>query len=467
MTYGSNSRRSPQFDWITLFLYVSLLIIGWLMLYAATSGASTFSTFSLNSEVGRQSIWIGLALLAFLGCMFIDPKFWMTFSYIFYGLGIVLLILVLIFGDTIKGSTSWFSFFGFSFQPSEVAKLGTIFALSSYLSYHKTDLNNIQNQLVSLGLILLPIVLVFLQPDAGSGLVFLSFSILLFREGLSPWYFIIGFSGALFLILPLIFPLLNTINGILFVASLTLAFFQEKKRNKIIFAAIIIGGAVLIEYQLLDIKPMYFFLGTVAANILWKGAKYKKWNFLTAIPICALAIGLSFSSNYAFLNYLKPHQQDRINVWLNPSKSDPHGSFYNVLQSKIAISSGGLEGKGFLNGTMTKLNYVPEQSTDFIFSTIGEEQGFLGVFGVIALFLFLFLRIIAMAERAKVDFYRHFSYGVLGVLVIHFFINIAMTMNIMPVVGIPLPFISKGGTSLFIFSIMLALVLKMDTLRRT
>jgi rod shape determining protein RodA len=442
-------------------------MIGWLMLYAATSGAASFGNFSLNSQVGRQTIWIGLSLLAFLGCMFIDPKFWMTFSFIFYAIGLVLLILVLFFGDTIKGSTSWFSFFGFSFQPSELAKLGTIFALSSYLSYHKTDLNNIQNQLISIALILAPIILIFLQPDAGSGLVFLSFAFLLFREGLNPWYFIIGFSAALFLILPLIFPLENTINGILLVVAIVLAFLQEKRRSKILFSIIIVSGALLIYYQILEINLMYFLIGAAISNILWQGINHKIWKSLIAVPICALAIGISFSSSFGVQNYLKPHQQDRINVWLNPSKSDPHGSFYNVLQSKIAISSGGLEGKGFLNGTMTKHNYVPEQSTDFIFSTIGEEQGFLGVFGVIALFLFLFLRIIAMAERAKVDFYRHFAYGVLGIFVIHFFINIAMTMNIMPVVGIPLPFISKGGSSLFIFTIMLALVLKMDTLRRT
>ena len=398
--------------------------------------------------------------------LFVDWKFWSTFAYPIYALTILLLVLVLVFGTTIKGSTSWFSFFGFSLQPAELAKLGTCLALASYLSYYKTSLKRLKSQLVSFGLLLLPAVLILLQPDAGSALVFTSFMILFFRNGLSPLLYIIAAVLITLFVCSLIFYPLQVITVLLLVGSAILIYNINSSRRYWLLTWLFLVAAVvfLISRDL----TTYALTGAglllvVAAGKQYLGRQERQVVVLvSAIVICA---GFSLFARFGFENFLEPHQQDRINVWLRPDQCDPQGSLYNVLQSKVAIGSGGFSGKGYLKGTMTNLNYVPEQSTDFIFSTVGEEQGFLGSAGIIILYTLLLLRILTIAERMRAPFARHYAYGVAGILFFHFFINIGMTMGLVPIIGIPLPFISYGGSSLLGFTLMVGILLKMDSSR--
>ncbi len=453
-------------DLLGVLLFITFLALGWTMIYAVgyeeTKDLPT-STFLLKSSAGKQLIFIGICSLLFFAIQFIDWKFWRTFSYVIYIFSLVLLFLVLFLGNNIKGATSWFVVAGFSFQPSEFAKFGTCLALSSYLSTYSTSLKNLNHQLISFGLILAPIILILLQPDAGSALVFLSFFILLFREGLSVLYYLIGGFIAIMFILGLVFDPFHIFYFLLLIEIIILGVGQRFGR----YAYLV--GAVLIIFNIIILKEDFWVYGaSVNALVLilvmvlrWRNRGSKVVKFSWARIFFGVAIALS--ANLFFNNMLKPHQQERINVWLNPSVCDPRGSLYNVLQSKVAIGSGGVWGKGFLNGNMTKLNYVPEQSTDFIFCTVGEEQGLKGSIIVIGLFTLLLYRLLIMAERSRAEFSRHFIYGVSGIIFVHLITNVGMTMGLLPIIGIPLPFISYGGSSLLGFTILMAVVLKLDS----
>lgn len=458
-------QRKAGIDWITLSVFFSLLIVGWLMLYAATyvEGSETFLKF--DSPIGKQSAWVVISIFAFLIVQLIDEKFWNSLAYFIYAGSILLLLLVLVLGTEINGARSWFVFSAFSFQPSEVAKFGTSLALAAYLSFYKNNISSLKFMLGAIGIIIGPVLLILLQPDAGSAVVFSSLFIVLYRAGVSSVYYIIA--GFLFFI---------------FIGSLVYSF------EAITLLSLLVGSSILIfnKYQPIRAGLLTFSLVALAVTIYLNGYVLyglligsasligfsiwylidRKSSFLTVViaPVF-MAIVLSFVSSYTFNNILKPHQQDRINVWLRPTKCDPHGSLYNIIQSKVAIGSGGIQGKGFLKGEMTKLNYVPMQSTDFIFSTVGEEQGFLGSFMIIVLFTVLLIRITVIAERGKNKFIRYYAYSVASIIFVHFFINIGMAMGVMPVIGIPLPFLSKGGSSLFGFSIMIGVLLKMDQAR--
>jgi len=464
------SRRSgiasKSIDWITLTVFFSLLIIGWLMLYAAVYDSNNPHAYlDFSSTIGKQTLWLGLAVVTFIVIYVIEWEFWNSFAFPIYAVGILFLILVLLVGVEIKGARSWFSFFGLSFQPSETAKFATALAVSSFLSSYKIDIRNRNTLLISLGLIALPMFLILLQPDAGSALIFLSFFILFFRRGLSVLVYILGISIAAIFICSLVFdPKIVT----LWIAMVSLGVFMynigQSWRSGVIF--LIISFVAILFY----VRDLYWFgLGIIlAALVVYTYLMFQERMFRTmtlVLPSLALAAVLAFGSSFAFENLLEPHQQDRINVWLRPEKSDPRGSMYNIIQSKRAIGSGGLKGKGFLQGDMTKLNYVPEQTTDFIFSTVGEEQGFIGSVGVIFLFTLLLSRIVIIAERAKNVFIQNYAYAVAGILFLHFFVNIGMALGLMPVIGIPLPFLSKGGSSLLVFTVMISVLLRMDMAR--
>lgn len=463
----SKSRtNNKSIDWISLSVFLSLLIIGWLMLFASVYDESNpYAFLDFSTTIGKQTSWLGIALVAFIIVYTIDWQFWNTFAVSIYGFSIVLLVLVLLIGTEIKGARSWFSFGGVSFQPSEIAKFGTALALSSFLSSYKSDIRNRNNILISIGLLGLPMLLILLQPDAGSAIIFLSFFILFYRLGLSPIIYILGFSVALIFIGALIFgSQLITIIACIIGLGILMYNIGETWRTAIFF--LLISSAAL----LLQIRDQYLIgLGIVCVTII--GISYlilqrRNFSLLTLVlPSILISIVLSFGSNFVFDNMVSPHQQDRINVWLRPDKSDPRGVGYNIIQSKLAIGSGGLQGKGFLQGDMTKLNYVPEQTTDFIFSTVGEEQGFIGSVGVIFLFTLLIARAIIIGERAKNGFIRNYAYCIAGILFVHFFVNIGMTLGLMPIIGIPLPFLSKGGSSLLGFTIMVAVLLRMDMAR--
>ena len=458
-------KHKAGIDWITLGVFFSLLVVGWLMLYAATytEGADTFIQF--DSPIGKQSAWVIISVLAFLSVQLIDEKIWNSLAYFIYAGSILLLLLVLVLGTEIKGARSWFAFSGFSFQPSEIAKFGTSLALAAYLSFYKSNVSSLKYMMGAVGIIVGPVLLILLQPDAGSAVVFSSLFIVLYRAGVSSIYYIIA--GFLFFIF--IGSLVYSFQAItllsLLAGSTVLIFNKYQPLRAALLSIVLVALATTIYLN----GYMIYGISIAAATLIGFSAWYlidRKSSFLAVVTVpVVMAIVLSFVSSYTFDNILKPHQQDRINVWLRPTKCDPHGSLYNIIQSKVAIGSGGIQGKGFLKGEMTKLNYVPEQSTDFIFSTVGEEQGFLGSFMIILLFTVLLIRITVIAERGKNKFIRYYAYSVASIIFVHFFINIGMAMGVMPVIGIPLPFLSKGGSSLLGFSIMIGVLLKMDQAR--
>ena len=406
-------------DWITVLLYFLLVLMGWVNIYAAVYNEEHQSIFDISQRYGKQLIWIAAAVFMIFIILIIDAKFFSTFAYAIFGISLVFLIAVLLFGKEIAGSKSWFQIGSFGIQPAEFAKVATALALSKYLSTYNISLNRFRPLATSLGIIFLPFALILLQNDTGSALVFMAFIIVLYREGLSGTILLFG----LILI-------------ILFLVTLLL-----ESQYYFIIAALFLIGAV-----------MFFFMQRTASNII-----------RVALLFIVLS-GFVASVNYSFEHFLSDHQKTRINVLIG-KEADLKGAGYNVHQSKIAIGSGGFSGKGFLQGTQTKYNFVPEQDTDFIFCTVGEEWGFIGSTVVIGLFLLLFYRLIRMAERQKSDFARIYGYCVISILFIHFLVNIGMTIGLVPVIGIPLPFFSYGGSSLWSFSILLFIFIRQDAYR--
>jgi rod shape determining protein RodA len=410
-------------------------------------------------------MWVVLSILVFLVALTLEWKFWNTLAFPVYGMTLIALVLVLFLGKEINGAKAWFSFGFFSIQPAEWAKFGTALALSSYMSFFKASYQSGRIYLNALALFIGPALLILLQPDFGSALVFTSFFILLYRRGLSPALPLTGVAIAAVFILSLLFsPLLVLIFSI-YIGGTILSAEVEKGNRVLLFASIVLLIMIFMliqkEQVLLIVPSLIYFLYFAYLVIIRKNIKL----IVTIASLVSVSALFGFGSSFLFDTVLKPHQQERINVWLRPEKCDPRGSLYNIVQSKLAIGSGGLTGKGFLKGEMTKLNYVPEQSTDFIFTSVGEEQGFLGSMLVIILFAILIIRCITIAERANLEFIRNYGYAVAGILLFHVTFNIGMTMGLLPVVGIPLPFISKGGSSLVAFSLMIAVLIKMDLAR--
>ena len=404
-------------DWITVFLYLTLVFLGWINIYAAIYDESHKSIFDISQRYGKQLIWIAAAIILALIILIIDAKFFSTFAYPIYIISILSLLAVLLLGTRIAGSKSWFQIGAFGIQPAEFAKFATNLAIAKYLTTLNINLKKIKTIIKSLLIIGIPAILILLQHDMGSALVYSSFILVLYREGLSGSILILG-----------------VMIVVLFILTLIL--------GKFIFIGILAGIAFL----------MFFFI------------KRNRKNIYSIIGILVLTIAFVFSVDYGFKNVLKPHQKKRIEVLLG-KEVDLKGAGYNVNQSKIAIGSGGFSGKGFLKGTQTKYNFVPEQSTDFIFCTVGEEWGFVGSFVVIFLFIALLIRLIKLAERQRSDFSRIYGYGVASILFFHIVVNIGMTIGLTPVIGIPLPFFSYGGSSLWAFTILLFIFLKQDANR--
>ncbi len=457
--------QSKNIDWITFSLYLSLVLIGWLMIFAVEYKGDESPSLSLSNPIGKQSLWLVFAFALLLAVLNIDWKFWRNFSYPIYGMSLVMLVAVLFFGVEINGSKSWFSFWGFSFQPSEIAKFATCLAIASYLSGPTSKLKKTKDILFVISLLVAPLILTLLQPDPGSALVFLSFFILLYREGLSPVPYIFGLSAVAIFILVLLFDPI-TVSIVLSVVSMAVLVqnFEYRTYWNLSMLMLLMASIVCItqglEIQILIINGilLIFFL---FLQIMKGRMQLSAWVMIVFL----IYTGMSFGTDYVFRNLLEPHHQDRLNVWLHPEKCDPQGPLYNVLLSQMAIGSGGLSGKGYLEGTLTKLNYVPEQSTDFIFCTVGEEQGFIGSFAIIGLFVLLLIRMVILAERQRLNLFRQYIYGVLGILFFHFAVNIGMTMGMLPIIGIPLPFISAGGSSLLGFTLMIGVILKFDSQR--
>ena len=400
-----------------LVIYLALVTIGLLSVYAAAFNADHPHIWDFSQNYGKQLVFIGVSLLVGFAILLIDAKAFNALAYVIYGLSIVCLLLVFVAGSKISGSISWIKLGPISFQPSEFAKFGTALALAHYLGKLDTDLTKFKTKLTAYGIVFLPMLLILAQGDAGSASVFIIFLLVIYREGMGGKILITGLVAAT-----------------LFIVSLCVSKWY-----------IMIGLAVIYAILLLMIDR----------------TKKNVW-LLTGILIAACAF--VFSVDFAFHHVLKPHQQTRINIILG-KEHDIRGVGYNLNQSMIAIGSGGFSGKGYLHGTMTKYNFVPEQHTDFIFCTVGEESGFVGCFFLIALYLALMLRIIHLAERQRSPFSRIYGYGIACIFFFHFAINIGMTIGLVPVIGIPLPFLSYGGSSLMFFSMMIFVFLKQDANR--
>ncbi|MEM1214161.1 MAG: rod shape-determining protein RodA [Bacteroidota bacterium] len=457
-------------DFITFWIYLALVAIGGIFIYSVDiqqSGTPQgFSDFLFHTQAGKQVIWIGICLVVFAFIIFLlDHKFWPTFAYGLYALGIVSLVLVLVLGTKINGATSWFTFGGVSIQPSELAKVGTCLGVAAYLGHWSIDLRKPVQAFQVIAFFVVPSALVLLQPDAGSALVFLSFFIVLFREGLTPIVYVIGLLGAATFIISILFAPLPLITGLCWGSLLIYVFYEKDQRTRFLIGLGLFGAALWWCFQE---GWGWYALGAAAfAVLLMTYRQYTQFR-TSLIPLVMsgllLTSGLAIGSNYVFNDVLKPHQQQRIDVWLRPSQAKKRNpdSVMNLENSMLAIGAGGVSGRGVFSGRLTQGRWVPAQNTDFIFCTIGEEQGFVGSVAVVSLYLLLLFRIIMIAERQKVAFNRVYGYGVAGIIFIHVIVNIGMTMGLMPIIGIPLPFLSKGGSSLLGFTILLAILLKLD-----
>jgi rod shape determining protein RodA len=458
-------------DWFTVFLYLVLVLMGWLNIYSAVYDTEHHSIVDVTQRYGKQMIWIGAALLIAFTILLIETNFYVFFSYIIYGAIILLLVAVLFAGTEVNNSKSWLTLGGFAIQPAEFGKFATALALAKYMSSFGFKLQRFKSLVVIGAIILLPAALIFLQNDTGSALVYFVFILVLYREGLSGVVLFFGTLIALLFIFSLVLSplaLYALLTGLAVLVFLAINPGLKHFFRILLFFAIAFGLLAGINFVILaGYKPEQLLagmllLGGVAIFIYSLRMKLKNYALVALVFIGSVLF--SISVDYTFDNMLEPYQQARINELLG-IESDPLGVGYNVNQSKIAIGSGGFWGKGFLNGTQTKFNFVPEQSTDFIFCTVGEEWGFAGTALVVLLFVTLFIRLVLLAERQRSGFSRIYGYSVAVILFFHFMVNVGMTIGMMPVIGIPLPFFSYGGSSLWAFTILLFIFLRLDASR--
>lgn len=416
---NSEQNILANLDWKIILAYLFLVIFGWMNIYSAVYDESSANIFDFSRQHGKQLIWILVAIVTAVFTLIIDSRFFSSTAYFIYGGVFVLLIVVLFTATVTKGATSWISIGSFKLQPSEFAKFATALAFSKYLSAIDIDMKNKRTKVIAATIIFVPAFLVLLQHDTGSALVFAGFLLPFFREGLSGIILVVGVVAVIIFVLALAFDKFIVV-GLLFI--------------------VLLG---------------YIFLWLTKSKRTFR-------NILKPIGIFICSCMFVFSVDFVFENVLEPHQKDRIYVLLGKS-NDPRGIDYNVNQSKIAIGSGELFGKGFLDGTQTKYNFVPEQETDFIFCTVGEEWGFIGSVGVVGVYLYMLLHLVTMAERQRSRFARIYGYSVASIFFIHFTINIGMVLGLLPVIGIPLPFFSYGGSSLIAFTLMLFVFIRQDT----
>jgi len=458
-------------DWIVVILYLLFVLFGWLNIYAAVYSEEHTSILDTSQRYGKQLIFILAAVFIAVLVMVIDSRFYVFFSYFFYIFVLFSLLLVLVAGKVVNGARSWFEIGGFSIQPAEFAKIATVLALSNYLSKQGRTPAAFKPLIVSLLIIFTPAALIAVQPDLGSTLIFFSLVLVLFREGLSPYYFVIGILAAILFIATLL------VESVYIYSALVLAGFiyhliTGRGANisiKGLAIFLLSGGLVFAIFNWLIGSlniDLVFILALIISGLLYSYYifRHKARYVLIILAFMFGSMVFTYFVDYAFNNILLPHQQTRINVVLG-IESDPSGAGYNLNQSKISIGSGGFSGKGFLQGTQTKFKFVPEQSTDFIFCTVGEEWGFIGTSLVVILFSFMLVRLVMIAERQRSAFSRIYGYGVVSIFMFHFLINIGMTIGLVPVIGIPLPFFSYGGSSLWGFTILLFIFLRLDASR--
>ena len=494
-------------DWVTVGLYLFLVFVGWINIYAAVYNEDSHSIFDFSQRYGKQLIWIGLAVIIAFLILLIESHFFTSFAFLIYGLMLVSLIGVLIFGVEVNGATSWFKIGSIKLQPSEFAKSATILALAKYLSMLNIKIKNITTKIMAGIIIGLPAILILLQNDTGSTLIYGAFIFVLYREGLSGNVLLFGILAIIVFVLTLTFGSVNMVITIAFAYIILYTIWKYDIKTMLILLLLFSAFVISYFHYQLDKNIIYYGIGlTILALLIYlllkKEMKDKMTHFIS-VCIFVLTCFYIFSIDFTFNKVLKEHQRTRITVLLGEEdklieqidglkkkvekedlgekekqtikrnlknkkeslKDLRMGNGWNIKQSLIAIGSGGFSGKGFLEGTQTKFNFVPEQSTDFIFCTVGEEWGFIGTFILISIYIGLFLRIIFLAEKQRSTFSRIYGYGVASILFFHFLVNIGMAIGLAPVIGIPLPFISYGGSSLWAFTILLFIFIKLDSER--
>ena len=468
-------------DWLTIILYVIMVVAGWVSICGASYNYDNPHILDLSGRPGMQLIWIGTSIVIIFMIMMLDKNFFETFAYPLYGFIILLLILAILFAPEIKGSRSWLVITSsIRIQPAEFAKFATTLALAKFMNTYEFNLRKGKNFLFSVLIILVPMFCIILQKETGSALVFLAFALVFYREGMSGYVLLTSICAALFFIIILKYesliwnltPVGELLAACIIIIIICVALRFVLKENELsryfLVITILVGIAAYVISVFIAYNLVFAAIGLIICFslflILYSMKKIVRKYALLAL-FALLALGFLFSVDYVFNEVMAPHQQLRIKVSLG-LEDDPTGAGYNVNQSKIAIGSGGFSGKGFLNGTQTKLKYVPEQDTDFIFCTVGEEFGFMGSFFVLLVYGLFLVRLIFLAERQDTVFGRVYGYGVMSIFLFHAFINIGMVTGITPVIGIPLPFFSYGGSSLWGFTILLFIFLRTDSARK-
>ena len=466
-------------DWWTILIYLALLIFGWVSVCGASYTYGETDIFSLSSRSGMQIVWIVTSVFLGLFLLLLDDRFYDTFAYVIFGCLLLLLIATIFNPHTIKGSRSWLVLGPLRLQPAEFAKFATALALAKFMNSYDYDIGRWKDFAMTLAFILLPMVCIVLQRETGSALVYLAFFLMLYREGMSGSllftgvamviYFVVGirFSETMLLYTPtsvgkfVVFLLIQ-----IFSAGMVYVYCRDRFEGVRIFVVAMAVTVVSLLFSVFvspfDIVYVQFVAtGVLVFYLLWKLVATRVRNYAWVVLFTVGSVVFFNLADYMLNNVMEPHQRVRINVLLG-LEDDLKGAGYNVHQSQIAIGSGGIEGKGFLNGTQTKLKYVPEQDTDFIFCTVGEEEGFVGSASVLLLFLALILRLIYLSERQTHRFGRVYGYSVLSIFLFHVFINVGMVLGLTPVIGIPLPFFSYGGSSLWGFTLLLFIFLRID-----
>lgn len=465
------NRTISNLDWLSILLWVLMMAFGWMNIYSANIMEADGSIFDLSQRFGKQLIWIAASIMLAVLLLVMDAKFYIYFSNLLYVLMLGVLLAVLIFGREINGAKSWFVIGGFQLQPAEFAKPITALALAILLTSHNYQMRKFLNLVKALVIIGLPPLLILLQPDLGSVVIYSAFILVLFREGFSANAMLLLAALALLFIAALLLDMALILLLLVLVVLIIYMLMARSVKKGLVNAVILtlVLAAVFGLNHLLNTELSLFIMGLLALIpvslvIMLKGFRQREYVQMKLLLGLFISIVFIITVDYAMNNVLKPHQQHRIYVTLG-LEDDPQGVGYNVNQSKIAIGSGGFSGKGYLKGTQTKLHFVPEQSTDFIFCTVGEEWGFLGTSFVILLYVGFLLRMIFLAERQRSSFSRIFGYGLISVMLLHFVVNIGMTIGLLPVIGIPLPFFSYGGSSLWAFTMFLFIFLRLDASR--
>ena len=466
-------------DWWTILIYVALLSFGWVSVCGASYTYGDTDLLSLSTRSGMQVVWIGTSLMLGLVLILLDDRFYSTFAYVLFGVMLLLLFATIFNPHTIKGSRSWLVLGPLRLQPAEFAKFTTALALAKFMDKYGYDIHKVKDLLITLAIIFVPMLFIVGQRETGSALVYLSFFLMLYREGMTGSVLFTGVAMVLYFVIgiryaePLLFDTPTSVGKfVVFVliqlfTTVMVGIYSRNWQEAMRVLGLCLGITLLCLLFSIYVIPFDLFWVQVTLSVLLVG--YLIWRALETqmkvyLWIGGFAIGSIFffsSADYALNHVLEKHQRTRINVLLG-LEDDLKGAGYNVHQSEIAIGSGGLEGKGFLNGTQTKLKYVPEQETDFIFCTVGEEEGFVGAAGALLLFLALILRLIHLAERQVSTFGRVYGYCVLSIFLFHVFINVGMVLGLTPVIGIPLPFFSYGGSSLWGFTFLLFVFLRID-----